>query len=78
MSIREIPKSYVHACQCCGVEEIRSDASRIQKWCLLTFEQTFVGYADERITKLLCPDCGERTLKAIERVEPRAMKPEGL
>lgn len=78
MTIKEVPKSYVYTCDLCGAEHVQENAgghysnSTPPDWMKL-----MVGgngrrwsYPGEPINKLLCESCGERTLQAIERVEP--------
>jgi hypothetical protein len=68
MSVHEIPKSFVYACDCCGRQHVQENAnghysdSRPSGWARLIFRQgaeDFQGaeVADASIERLLCRDC---------------------
>lgn len=81
MSIREIPKSYEYSCDLCGAVHVQRNAngqytnSTPPDWLLLRMDSNGkrFSYPAEPMRKLLCTTCGERTLQAIERVEPAAL-----
>jgi hypothetical protein len=75
MSVKTIPASIVHTCDVCKVEH--SSVKRYHNdtppdWMLLriTSNGNKLSYSGDPVEKLLCTGCGERTMKAIEAVEP--------
>lgn len=74
----EIPASLVFACDVCGkkhTEQLvrgRDAAKTPQNWMRLHIDGsgTRWSYPGKAVEKLLCESCGEKTLQAIERVEP--------
>ncbi len=80
MSVQEIPKSYRYTCDLCGANHVQEHAnghytnSVPPDWMRLKIlgNGKRWSYPAEPLDKLLCESCGELTLKAIERVEPKA------
>lgn len=76
MAIREIPTSFIYSCDACGAEHEQKNASGHyanglpDHWRRLEVHQH--GYdpqghavADATIKRLLCPDCGEKAVAAV-------------
>lgn len=82
MAIREIPKSYHYTCDLCGAKHVQQNAnghyenSTPPDWMRLRVDSngTRFSYPAQPLDKLLCTSCGERTLSAIERVEPAEVR----
>lgn len=81
MTIREIPRAFEYVCDLCSAAHLQENAgghysdSRPPRWSRLTVARSAYDFqgsavADGTITRLLCADCSERVIVAINAVEP--------
>jgi Zn finger protein HypA/HybF involved in hydrogenase expression len=72
MPARTIPQTVEFTCDCCAAQATEAKARLPKDWMRLHMEcnGSRLSYPQEPLDKVLCPDCGERTIKAIEHVEP--------
>jgi hypothetical protein len=85
MAITEIPRAFLYTCDGCGKQDKQENASghytdsRPPHWTRIKVARTAYDFqgsacADASIERLLCPDCSERVIAAINNSlvrEPR-------
>ncbi len=77
MGLREIPVSFEHKCDGCGKVVLRNAPSRPLHWSQLTVGRDAYDFqgADASIKRLLCEECSDTVLAAINASLTKAHVP---